>query len=83
MVLEFLDPAYIKSKLDQLDISLSSLRDALRGTDNRTLTDLYNINNNILSKLDVSLSTRASEATLSAINPRPIYSRLIPTTTCR
>jgi len=70
MVLEFLDPAYIKSKLDQLDISLSSLRDALRGTDNRTLTDLYNINNNILSKLDVSLSTRASEATLSAIKSK-------------
>jgi hypothetical protein len=68
MVLEFLDPAYIKSKLDQLDISLSSLRDALRGTDSRTLTDIYNVANNVLSKLDVALSTRASESTLSAFS---------------
>jgi hypothetical protein len=68
MVLEFLDPAYVKSKLDMLDISLSSLRDALRGTDNRTLTDLYNIINSIYSRLDVALSTRASEATLSAFS---------------
>ena len=30
------------SILGQLDITLSSLRDALRGTDARTLTDLYN-----------------------------------------
>ena len=67
MVLEFLDPAYVKAKLDQLDISLSSLRDALRGPDARTLTDLYNVDNSILSKLDVALSTRASEATLSGI----------------
>ena len=68
MVLEFLDPAYVKSKLDSLDISLSSLRDALRGTDNRTLTDVYNVSNSILSKLDVNLSTRASETTLSALS---------------
>jgi hypothetical protein len=43
MALEYLLPEYVKSKLDLIDISLSSLRDALRGTDNRTLTDLYNI----------------------------------------
>ena len=29
------------AKLQNLDISLTTLRDALRGTDNRTLTDLY------------------------------------------
>jgi hypothetical protein len=67
MVLEFLDPAYAKLKLDNLDISLTTLRDALRGADNRTLTDIYNVDNNILSKLDVTLSTRASETTLSGI----------------
>jgi hypothetical protein len=68
MVLEFLDPAYIKSKLDLLDLSISSLRDALRGTDSRTLTDLYNIINSVYSRLDVALSTRASESTLSALS---------------
>jgi len=67
VVLEVLDPAYIKLRLDNLDMSLSSLRDALRGADNRTLTDLYNVSNSMLSKLDVALSTRASETTLSGI----------------
>jgi hypothetical protein len=43
MALEFLLPEYVKSKLDMLDISLSSLRDAIRGSGNYTLTDLYNI----------------------------------------
>jgi len=32
----------IKENTDNLDISLSALRDALRGADDRTLTDLYN-----------------------------------------
>jgi len=68
MVLEFLDPAYVKSKLDLLDLSISSLRDALRGADSRTLTDLYNIINSVYSRLDVALSTRASESTLSALS---------------
>jgi hypothetical protein len=67
VVFEFLDPVYVKSKLDMLDISLSSLRDALRGADARTLTDLYNIVNSVFGRLDVALSTRASEATLAAI----------------
>ena len=39
-IAEFLDPQYVKSKLDNLDISLSTLRDAIRGTGNKTLTDL-------------------------------------------
>jgi hypothetical protein len=70
VVFEFLDPAYLKSKLDLLDISLSSLRDALRGADGKTLTDIYNIGNSIYGRLDVALSTRASEATLSALNAK-------------
>jgi len=44
-IFEYPDPSYIKAKLDNLDnlnISLSELRDAIRGTDNRTLTDIYN-----------------------------------------
>jgi hypothetical protein len=68
VVFEFLDPAYLKSKLDLIDISLSSLRDALRGAGDRTLTDIYNIANSIYGRLDVDLSTRASEATLSAFS---------------
>ena len=103
-IVEFLDPAYVKLRLDNLDISLSSLRDAIRGADSRTLTDIYNIGtairdrlpasltatgnlkiailedtvgiakdstlSSILSKLDVNLSTRASESTLVAVRDR-------------
>jgi len=43
MALEYLLPEYVKSKLDMLDITLSSLRDAIRGADGRTLTDVYNV----------------------------------------
>jgi len=68
VVLEVLDPAYLKLKLENLDISLSTLRDALRGADGRTLTDVYNIINSVYSRIDVSLSTRASESTLSAFS---------------
>jgi len=68
VVFEFLDPAYLKSKLDMLDISISSLRDALRGADARTLTDIYNIVNSIYGRLDVALSSRASETTLSTFS---------------
>jgi len=70
VVFEFLDPAYLKSKLDMLDISLSSLRSALMGADNRSLTDIYNVANSIYGRLDVALSTRASETTLSAIKSK-------------
>jgi len=45
-VFEFLDPAYLKAQLDRLsnlNISLTELRDAIRGAGNRTLSDLYNV----------------------------------------
>jgi len=47
---------------------ITGLRDALRGADNRSLTDIYNIENSIYGRLDVALSTRASESTLSALS---------------
>jgi DNA-binding FrmR family transcriptional regulator len=53
--------------LSQLDITLSALRDALRGIGGKTLTDLDTDLANIYAKLDVALSTRASETTLSGI----------------
>ena len=95
---------YIESIFNQFDLKISELRDALRGTGNRTLTDLYDeltliddlrgaldsvasdklrvsdgggsltIDNtnidNYLPNLDVSLSTRASESTLSAVDSK-------------
>jgi len=64
---EFVAPEYIKDALSKLDISLTTLRDALRGTGNKTLTDLDTQLGNIYGRLDVTLSTRASEATLSGI----------------
>ena len=66
--LEFLDPNYLKTKLDYMDLSISGLRDALRGAANKTLSDLDTDLTNIYSKLDVSLSTRASETTLSGLS---------------
>jgi len=82
----------LSSILAQLDITLSALRDALRGTGNKTLTDLDSDLAGIQSRvddlksalasigtdkllttpdnppnLDVSLSTRASETTVSSI----------------
>lgn len=108
-LIEILDPAFLKLKLDLIDISISALRDALRGTDNKTLTDVCNtiltrlsettftgrwdggiygfdgstprkiltdsggrLQINVVStvnppNLDVALSTRASETTLSGI----------------
>lgn len=68
MLLEFVNPELVRDALAKLDISLSALRDALRGTDNRTLSDIYNISNSIYSRLDVALSTRASETTISSFS---------------
>ena len=76
-----LDLQLLENILGQLDIKISELRDALRGTGNKTLTDLYNraydsVNDRIKidaqkvadpPSLDVNLSTRASEETLGYI----------------
>lgn len=70
MIWDSLDVKYMKTQLDKLsnlNISLSDLRDALIGADSRSMTDLYNMLNSIYGQLDVSLSTRASESTLSGI----------------
>jgi hypothetical protein len=67
-LIEILDPSYVKLRLDNLDLSLTSLRDALRGANSKTLTDLDTDLANIYSRLDVALSTRASETTLSGLS---------------
>ena len=41
MLFETIDPTLVKLKLDLVDLSLTALRDALRGAGGRTLTDLY------------------------------------------
>jgi hypothetical protein len=68
MLIEGLLAEYVKAKLDLVDLSMTGLRDALRGADNRSLTDIYNIGNSIYGRLDVALSTRASESTLSTLS---------------
>jgi len=68
MVFEFLDPQYVKSKLDLIDLSISGLRDALRGVNSKTLSDLDTDLLNIYARIDVALSTRASETTLSSFS---------------
>ncbi|MEM3484793.1 MAG: hypothetical protein QXI12_04155 [Candidatus Methanomethyliaceae archaeon] len=67
MLTEYLDVLYLKTKFDNIDLSITGLRDALRGTGNKTLTDLDTDLSNIYARLDVALSTRASETTLSGI----------------
>ena len=49
------------------DISLSALRDALKGANDKDFSTLEDDVEAILAKLDVALSTRASEDTLSSI----------------
>jgi hypothetical protein len=65
---ETIDPAYLKSKIDNLDLSITGLRDALRGTANKTLTDIDTDLGNIYARTDVALSTRAAETTLSTLS---------------
>lgn len=70
MIFDSIDAKYFKQQLDKLsnlNITLSQLRDDLRGTGNKTLTDLDTDLSNIYGQLDVALSTRASESTLSGI----------------
>jgi hypothetical protein len=67
-LLEIIDPSYLKTQLSYLDLSITGLRDALRGTGNKTLTDLDTDLSNIYARLDVALSTRSSESTLSALS---------------
>jgi len=54
--------------LAQLDITLSAFRDALRGAGNKDFTTLEADVESIDATLDVPLSTRASEGTLSLIS---------------
>ena len=68
MAMEFVLPEYVISKLNLIDISISSLRDALRGTNSKTLSDLDTDLTNIYSKLDVALSTRAADSTVSSFS---------------
>jgi hypothetical protein len=73
MLWEIIDPSYLKTRIDNLDLSISGLMDALRGTGNKTLTDLDTDLSNIYGRLDVALSTRASESTLSGIKTGTDY----------
>ena len=57
MIWDSLDVNYLKQQLDKLtniNISLSELRDAIRGDDNRTLTDIYNKLGSIAGSVEIS-----------------------------
>jgi hypothetical protein len=56
--------------LAQTDIQLSQFRDALRGANTKDFSTLEADVESVLAKLDVALSTRASESTLSALNAK-------------
>jgi len=57
----------LNSIYGQLDITLSALRDAIKGSGNKDFTTLEADVEAILAKLDVNLSTRASEVTVQNI----------------
>jgi hypothetical protein len=57
----------LSSVLAQLDITLSALRDALRGANTKDFSTLEADVESVRTQLDVLLSTRASEFTLSSI----------------
>ena len=59
----------ISLDLAKLDIALSALRDALRGASTKDFTTLETDIESILAKLDVALSTRATEATVAKLMP--------------
>jgi len=55
-VFEFLDASYLKAQLDRLsnlNLALTELRDAIRGPDARTLTDIYDKLSSIGGTVDV------------------------------
>jgi hypothetical protein len=56
MLWEFIDPQYLKAKLDLIDISLTSLRDAIRGPGNRTLTDIYDATTTFSAKFPLAVA---------------------------
>ncbi len=61
-LIEVIDPAFLKSKLDLINLSITGLRDALKGTGNKDFTTLEADVEAIYARLDVALSTRLSEA---------------------
>jgi hypothetical protein len=70
---ETIDPQFLKSKLDYIDLSVTGLRDALRGTNSKTLSDLDTDLTNIYGRLDVALSTRLAESTFTGRWDAGIY----------
>lgn len=64
-LLEFIDPKFI---IDRLDLSVTGLRDALKGTGSKDFTTLEADVESVLSRLNVNLDTRASESTLSTLS---------------
>jgi len=65
----------------QLNITLSSLRDAIRGAGTKDLSTLETDIESILARLDVALSTRATEATLAKLIPiakAAVYNTALP-----
>jgi hypothetical protein len=69
---ETIDPQFLKSKLDYIDLSVTGLRDALRGTNSKTLSDLDTDLTNIYGRLDVALSTRLAESTFTGRFPSAV-----------
>jgi len=64
---DFSTETTLSSVLSQLDITLSALRDAIKGTNNKDFSTLQTEIEAILVQLDVDLSTRASDNNLQSL----------------
>jgi len=65
--------ATLQDVLSKLDITLSQFRDAIRGSGNKTISDLDTDLSSILGKLDITLSSLRD----SLLNGSSLYSQLI------
>lgn len=75
MIFDYIDAKYLKTQLDKLsnlNISLSQLRDDLRGAGNKTLTDVVNT---LLSQIDTPTSTLDSRL-YNATDGKSVYDHL-------
>lgn len=71
-LIEIVDPSFLKAKLDLVDLSITGLRDALKGAGARDFTTLETDVESISARLDVALSTRLSEATFTGRFPSSV-----------
>ena len=73
MIYESIDPGFLKTKLDYIDLSISGLRDAIRGSNTKDFSTVQTTLDNIYAKTDVALSTLLSQSAFTTRWDSGIY----------